>query len=142
MYLNPFDHFVKRELGCRGYVRYVDDLLLFADDKVLLARWRAEIVARLARVRLTVHPGAHARPVAEGISFLGFVVFAEHRRLKRRKAVHYKRRLGRLVNEWKAGETPLSTVTGSVRGWVNHVRYGNTVGLRKAVFRGVFCRAG
>ena len=32
-YLNPFDHFIKRELRCAGYVRYVDDFLLFADDK-------------------------------------------------------------------------------------------------------------
>ena len=27
-YLNSFDHFVTRELRCRGYVRYVDDILL------------------------------------------------------------------------------------------------------------------
>jgi RNA-directed DNA polymerase len=27
VYLNPLDHFVKRELKCRGYVRYVDDLV-------------------------------------------------------------------------------------------------------------------
>ncbi len=34
--LSPFDHFVKRELGCRGYLRYVDDFALFADDKEVL----------------------------------------------------------------------------------------------------------
>ncbi len=32
-YLNPFDHFVKRELRCPAYLRYVDDFLLFGDDK-------------------------------------------------------------------------------------------------------------
>jgi RNA-directed DNA polymerase len=32
-YLNPFDHFVKRELRCPAYVRYVDDMLLFSDEK-------------------------------------------------------------------------------------------------------------
>ena len=30
-YLHPFDLFVKRELGCRAYLRYVDDFALFAD---------------------------------------------------------------------------------------------------------------
>ena len=35
-YLNPFDHFVKRELGCPGYVRYVDDLLLFGPDNFII----------------------------------------------------------------------------------------------------------
>ncbi len=40
VYLNSFDHFVKRELRCGGYVRYVDDFLLFAEDKALL--WQLE----------------------------------------------------------------------------------------------------
>ena len=31
-YLHPVDEFVKRELGCRAYLRYVDDLALFADS--------------------------------------------------------------------------------------------------------------
>jgi len=31
------------------------------------------------------------------------------------------------------GRIPLERVTASVRGWVNHARYGNTVGLRRAV---------
>ncbi len=30
----------------------------------------------------------------------------------------------------------LANLTVSVRGWVNHVRYGNTVGLRKAILMG------
>lgn len=33
VYLNPFDHFVKESLGVRGYIRYVDDALLFANNK-------------------------------------------------------------------------------------------------------------
>lgn len=61
-YLNPFDHFVKRELGCKAYLRYVDDFMLFADDKRTLWRWKAALEARLARFRLTIHPGAHPAP--------------------------------------------------------------------------------
>ncbi|NIA29056.1 MAG: hypothetical protein GWP06_03975 [Actinobacteria bacterium] len=32
-FLNPFDHFVKRELRCPAYLRYVDDFLLFSNSK-------------------------------------------------------------------------------------------------------------
>jgi hypothetical protein len=32
-----------------------------------------------------------------------------------------------------ADAVPLASITATVQGWVNHVRYGNTVGLRKAV---------
>lgn len=136
-YLNPFDHFVKRELRCKGYVRYVDDFLLFADDKGILWRWRDAVTRRLARLRLTVHPRAHPQPVTEGISFLGFVVYPDRRRLKRRKAVDYWQRLRALVCGYGLHEVPLARVTASVQGWSNHVRYGNTVGLRKAVLGGI-----
>ena len=30
VFMDPFDYFITRELGCRGYVRYVDDFLMFA----------------------------------------------------------------------------------------------------------------
>ena len=33
VYLDPLDHFVKDRLGIKGYVRYVDDILVFSDDK-------------------------------------------------------------------------------------------------------------
>ena len=74
VYLNPFDHFVKRQLRCKAYVRYVDDLLLFAGEKPTLWAWKKAIEARLAGLRLTIHPGAHPRPVSEGFPFLGFTL--------------------------------------------------------------------
>src|SRR2546428_5191630 len=83
VYLNPFDHFVKWTLRCQGYVRYVDDMLLFAADKATLWEWKAALQERLAALRLIIHPGAHPRPVDEGIPFLGFTVFPQRRRLKR-----------------------------------------------------------
>jgi retron-type reverse transcriptase len=132
-YMNPFDHFVKRELRCPAYLRYVDDFLLFADDKATLWRWKAALERRLQRFRLMIHPGAHPRPVTEGLPFLGFVIYLDRRRLKRRKGVHFWQHLRDLVQQYQQGEIPLEQVTASVQGWVNHTRYGNTVGLRKAI---------
>ncbi len=133
-YLNPFDHFVKRRLRAPGYVRYVDDLLLFADDKATLWRYKAGIEARLSAQRLTIHPGAHPKPVAEGIPFLGFVTYPERRRLKRRKGIHYQRKFRELLDAYRHGKLERDIMTASVQGWVNHVRYGNTVGLRRKLF--------
>ncbi len=50
-YLNPFDHFVTRELGCKAYMRYVDDFLLFAENKRTLWKWRTAIIEKLATIR-------------------------------------------------------------------------------------------
>lgn len=137
VYLNPFDHFVTRTQRPGAYLRYVDDFLLFGDSKSDLWVWRAEIERFLARLRLTIHPQAQPRPVEEGIPFLGFVIFPEKRRLKRKKGIYYQRKLRSLLNQYASGGIPLKTVTASVQGWVNHVRYGNTLGLRKAVLGGI-----
>jgi hypothetical protein len=39
-YLHPFDLFVKRELGCKAYLRYVDDFALFSNSKADLWAWK------------------------------------------------------------------------------------------------------
>ena len=133
VYLNAFDHFVKRELKCHAYLRYVDDFLLFANDKKVLWFYKTAIEQRLAGLRVAIHPGAHPRPVTEGFPFLGFVIFPDRRRLKRRKGIQFQRKLGRMIREYKDGNLSFEVLNASVLGWVNHTRYGNTLGLRKAV---------
>ena len=76
---------------------------------------------------------AQVRPVSEGIPFLGFVIYPGRRRLKRCKGVLYARRLRCLVRQYAEGQATLDQVSASVQGWVNHVRYANSVGLRKAL---------
>ena len=132
--LDPVDHFVKRELRCRAYVRYVDDMLLFGDDKKQLWRWKQAIMDRLAGLRLTLHERrAQVRPVTEGIPFLGFNLYPHRRRLKRRNGVNYARRFRSLVRDYCAGRITLERLTASARGWANHARHGDTLGLRQAV---------
>ncbi len=134
-YLNPFDHFVKRELRCPGYVRYVDDCVFFSEKKNNLWDFRKAIVDRLAHLRLTIHSGAHPRPVEEGVPFLGFVIYPERRMLKRRKGIYFRRRLKGLIEKYQDGELTMKQLNSSVAGWINHVRFSNSIGLRKAIFR-------
>jgi len=135
VYLNGLDHFVKRTLKCKAYLRFVDDFLLFADDKATLWEWRGAVIDFLAGLRLTLHEDrCHPQPVTEGIPFLGFVVYPHHRRLKRRKGIEYQRRYLDLLDRYEQGEITLAEMTASVQGWVNHVRYGDTYGLCRTLF--------
>ena len=135
-YLNPLDWFVARELGCPAYVRYVDDFALFADSKRKPGAWRAAIVDFLAGLRLKVHESkAQVAPVTNGIPWLGFVIFPTHRRLKRRNVVHFRRRLVRNISLYREGSISFAELDASVRGWINHVRYGDTWGLRRSLFQ-------
>jgi hypothetical protein len=81
-----------------------------------------------------MHEGAQPRLVEEGIPFLGFIVFPDRRRLKRRKGVHFAHKLRRAIAAYRRGDIEMSQIHESVSGWVNHVRYANTIGLRKAIF--------
>lgn len=130
-YLHPFDLFVTRELGCSAYVRYVDDMILFADDKATLWDYKQRCVERLAQLRLTIHAAeAQAQPVTAGIAWLGFLVFPTHRLVKGRKVRHAGRRLTSLFEEWRVGRCSFAQFDAGVQGWINHVRYADTWGLR------------
>ena len=134
-YLNPLDWFVTRSLGCRAYLRYVDDMALFANNKRQLAQWGIEIADFLAGLRLTVHESsAQVQPVTAGIPWLGFVVYPMHRRLKRRNVVAFRRRLEQAITLYRRGEISFAEMDASVQGWINHVRYGDTWGLRGHLF--------
>lgn len=138
VYMNEFDHFVKRELECPAYIRYVDDFLLFSDDKRQLASWRAVIIEMVAKLRLSLHEeSAQIYPVSTGIPFLGFRVYPDHRLLKTRKAIHFRRKLGSLLKEYSNGLLLFPKLNQSIQGWVNHVRFGDTWGLRRSVLAGV-----
>ena len=70
------------------------------------------------------------RPTVHGIPFLGFVVYPTHRLLKKRKGIAYRRRLRQMLNGYEQRKVSRDMIDRSVRGWLNHVRYGDTWGLR------------
>lgn len=131
-YLNELDQMVKRELRCPAYVRYVDDFLLFADDKRLLWQWKEAIRERLAALRLVLHEASSTvYPVSNGIPFLGFRVYPTHRRLKRRNGVMFARRFRRQRAAYARGEITLDELHVGMRAWIAHAAHGDTWGLRR-----------
>ena len=68
---------------------------------------------------------------------MGFILFPTHRRLKRRKGIHFQRKLKKMMQGYRNGEIPMDQVQASILGWINHVRYGDTWGLREAILQDV-----
>ena len=134
VYLNALDQHVKRDLRCAGYVRYVDDFLLFSDSKRELWAWKDAVRDRLAALRMTLHERASTvYPVATGIPFLGFRIYPTHRRLRRRNGVMFARRYRRLRRAAARGELGLTDLHTRVRGWIAHAAHGNTWRLRRSL---------
>jgi hypothetical protein len=136
VYLNELDQFVKRVLKVRAYVRYVDDFILFSDDKEQLWEWKAAMVEFLSHLRLTIHDlPAQPHLCARGVTFLGFIVFPDHRRLKPAKGYAFQRRLYGMSNAWRRGELSSEELSIRAFAWAEHISHGDTWNLKQAVFQ-------
>ena len=72
-------------------------------------------------------------PVDAGIPWLGFVVHPTHRLVKARQVRSVHRRLRARLEAYHAGEISYGEFDASVQGWINHVRFADTWGLRRHV---------
>lgn len=131
VYLDPLDHFVKETLRIRGYVRYVDDFLLFSDDKRELGEARRQIAQFLQRLRLQLHQRKNTIfPVSAGIRFLGYRVFASHRWLAKESVWRYLRRVRLLQRGYRCGKISLESIRQRLASWSGHAGQADTHRLR------------
>ena len=101
VYLDPLDHVVKERLRCRHYLRYCDDFVILDNDGRRLAEIRDRIEQFLLTLRLWLHPKKRAiSRVEDGLRFLGYRVWPDHRQLDRRGVVRFCRRLRTYQNLW------------------------------------------
>ncbi len=85
IYLNELDYFVKQNLRCKYYLRYMDDFIILDTDKKELQRKKEFIEEFLnSKLKLRLNKKTQIFPVSRGIDFLGFRVYKTHRLLKKR----------------------------------------------------------
>ena len=143
VYLNGFDHFVKRDLGCRYYIRYVDDFVVFSDDKDFLHQVKQQMAAYLTDLRLQLHPGkCQIFPVTQGATFLGYRIFPTHRLLKRENAHRFQRRLREMQHAYAHCGLTLEQVDQSIQSWIAHAGHAATFGLRRKLLSGAIFQRG
>lgn len=95
LYLGELDHELKERQRVQGYLRYMDDLLLFGASKPELWRLLAHTEEFLAgRLGLGLKPSATLlAPVGEGVPYLGFRIYPGLIRLDRHSLRRFRRRL-------------------------------------------------
>jgi RNA-directed DNA polymerase len=136
VYLHPLDLFIKHDLRCDAYVRYCDDLLLFADDKAMLHAWKDAVRERLAALRLTIHESrAQIAPTAASFPFVGWTISPQRRRLRRRNVVRFRRHYRARLRAYAAREITFAELDATVQGWIGHAKQGSTTALRRAILR-------
>ena len=135
VYMDPVDQFVTRELGCKAYARYVDDMMLLHDDKHRLQAW-GQAVRQFAaqRLRLRLHANtAQVQPTAAGVPWLGMVLYPTHRLLKSRKVISATRSLTSAWQAWQRGDTEFGAFDAKVQAWVAHAKHADSWHIRATV---------
>ena len=135
-YLTPLDHFIKEKLRVKGYVRYMDDFILFAKDKADLHHCLREIENFIAReLALSLKPKATTiAPVSQGVPFLGFRVFRNLIRLQRMNLVRLRRNIRRRENEFRRGVISEKELVLSINSMIGHVSHVSSLAERKKIF--------
>jgi RNA-directed DNA polymerase len=139
VYLNALDQFVKHTLKVKHYVRYVDDFVLLADTQAQLEGWKVQIAEFLMEtLQLRLKADSKLAPIKQGIDFLGYVVYAQHRLVRQRVVQHCKAKLAQWQREWGCknrvefrGFEKLQALVGSYWG---HFQHADSVRLRQNLF--------
>ena len=138
VYLDGLDHYCKEVLRAKGYIRYVDDFVLFHNDRNELEKWRRAISRYLEYRRLRLHPKkTFIASTDETATFLGFVLLPNGvRRLPEANVRRFRQRLRKMQAGCRNNLLSCADVKQRVRAWIVHAEYANTWRLRRAIFRG------
>lgn len=99
-HLAGLDHHIKEQLGIKAYVRYMDDMVLWHDDKaVLQAACQAIDAYACGRLQLSLKP-IQLNRCARGLPFLGYRLFVRYRRLLQQSKRRFIRKMGNTLDAW------------------------------------------
>ncbi|MFH1541724.1 MAG: reverse transcriptase/maturase family protein [bacterium] len=132
LYLSGLDHYLKEAVGCWHYLRYMDDLIVFSNDKADLRKYKKIVQDQLESLKLKLHLNkCQIYLTKKGVSFLGYKVYPTHRLIIRR---NIKRLRKRLRNYFALLQRKLITeqkIICSVQSWLGYAIHADSYNLRK-----------
>lgn len=135
-YLDPMDRFIKENLACRPYVRFMDDFVLWSNDAGRLANWEAEIGEWLRdRLGLQLKEGRRFGRCSEGLPFLGFRLKRGRLLLGKRARARFRRRLRENERAHCAGQLSELDLQRRADALLGFVRQASCAGWRARVVR-------
>jgi len=84
--LNDLDHFVKRTLKCKYYLRYMDDMIIVDNNKDKLHYIFKEMTKLIKNENLRLNPKSGIFDLKQGVDFVGYRTW-KHKRLIRKQSL-------------------------------------------------------
>jgi hypothetical protein len=141
-YLAAADHFVKEKLLMKRYVRYMDDMALWNEDKETLLEQSHLLEHFLSeRLALLLRPVCLNRSEM-GMPFLGFRVFPDKTLLRPGSRRRFRRKMRRIHEKVVTGAISQENYGSRSHALITHIAHANTRGFRRSVLKELGNRQG
>jgi hypothetical protein len=135
IYLNELDYFIKHNLKCPYYLRYMDDFIILDKNKKELHQKKEFIEEFLgSKLELRLNKKSQIFPVSCGIDFLGCRIWKTHRLLRKSNIKRMKRKLRIFQELYSQSKIGLFEIKQSLMSWLGHISHANSYNLKKKIF--------
>ncbi len=136
IYLNKLDHYVLNKRSIDHYIRYMDDFVIFDNNKEKLKEERDQLKQFVSR-DLLLKAKERATIIQKrdnGIGFLGYRVFPQLIRVKNKNIYRLKRKIRLREKQFNQGEIEESGFVSSVQSMLGYFKFANSRNLRRSIF--------
>jgi len=135
IYLNELDQYVKRYLGAKWYIRYMDDVVAIVPSREEAKRLLAKMKWFLwEKLRLETNDKTKIFPLGQGVNAYGYKIWTTHKLVRDSSKKAMKRRIKAMDRKFEAGEISEEEVQQAVNSWLGHARHSNSYNLAKKIF--------
>ena len=135
-FLDELDHFIASSGLIGGYVRYMDDVLMFGEREGLnqLREW---IYAKLGAMGLQAKHGGEWNASKRGVPYLGFVLYPNRVRVNRMGRKRLRRKFRELEGEERAGRCAEREYQERATALFAHPKWGDDLEWRRHLIEGI-----
>jgi retron-type reverse transcriptase len=135
IYLNEIDQFLKLNFPSFPFIRYMDDVVIFGNNKEQLVELLKSLKLEASKLRLMLHSNkTFILPCSKELSFLGQKVLAGNKRLKGSNVRRFRKRISKKWAHVQKNKISHENFNQSLAGWMGHAKQANTFGLRKKIY--------
>lgn len=130
IYLNELDQYCKNVLKIRYYVRYMDDFVALAPNRVTARSWFSQInqfVNEQLDMKLNIKSMYWPTGTERGLDFVGYRLYNDFRLLRRRS----KKKIVQIIDDFENGTDSVEKFIQRANAWHGHVMHADSHRLVK-----------
>ncbi len=135
-YLGTFDHWIKEDRRVKGYLRYMDDFIVYGVNKHYLKHELELIIEFLSEnLKLKLKENIQLNRCSNGIPFLGYRVFSDKILLSSNSRKRFIKKFKKYEKNFVTGKWSEQILVRHMEPLFEFTKAANTISFRKAVIK-------